>query len=85
MSYNPSPKWADVKLHGQFANLRCPDCNAWLCGTINGAFGEVQTAGYYTPAHIPPRLLLTCPVCEIDISIELSVIVYNTGKPRKEN
>ena len=84
MSYNPQPEWATVILHYDPAALRCPNCNLVIGHMIVDAFARAQTADYYKPAHIPPRLLFDCPGCEEDLSVVLRVAVHVERPPEKE-
>ena len=84
MSYNSTPEWATVVLSSQFKILRCPSCNSNIFQPIHDALSDAQTAGYYHPAHIAPKLYFTCWSCDEELSIELVVSVLHTSLPQRE-
>ena len=76
MSYNPEPEWATVKLNPRFIDIVCPHCRFTMFKELKRAFDNVMTAGYYSPAYIPPTLDCTCENCEEGVSIPIRVEVH---------
>ena len=79
MSYNSEPEWTKNITFPPFDELTCP-----YCGEVPNNAEEIvnvmKEGSYYSPRHIPKKLVFTCdnpecPKCDEDYTFVLSVVV----------
>lgn len=81
MSAELAPKWCSVFVDAKLtASAVCPDCGVCYGDQLMGEINECIQVSYYSVAHIPPAITLTCDnpeckSCDKDFSVKLEALI----------
>lgn len=84
MSLDITPAWCEVALDpALWMRAQCPDCHKSYFKAFSDRISECISGSYYTVAHIPPSIVLTCDnpeckSCDKDFSVNLFAVLRPT-------
>jgi uncharacterized Zn-finger protein len=79
MGYNSEPKWTNDIVLPNRGEMYCPYCGK-VAGNADEVMSIMEHGDYYSPRHIPEKLVFTCdnvecPHCDEDYIFTLSLVV----------